>query len=64
MTNEETIQVESIMIYLENNTNDDRSHTDLNWLQMLCLNNTECDKAIKDRVIKIQERTIGYGKEK
>ena len=64
MTNDETIQVESILTYLQHHTNDDQSYRDMSYLERLCLNNTELTTDDKKRIIVLQERTIGYGKEK
>lgn len=63
MTNDEVIRVEALLTYLIDRTNDDKSHNDINWLELLVLNNSELTSADLLRLKYIQERTIGYGKE-
>lgn len=64
MTDDETLQVESLYTHLEHHTNDDQSHNDMTWIQMLCMNNSELTEEDKTRIKTITERTIGYGKER
>ena len=63
MTNDEVIQVEALLTYLRDRTNDDKSHNDINWLERLCMNNSQLTSIDLNRLKHIQERTIGYGKE-
>lgn len=64
MTDDETLNVETLMTYLIHNTNDDQSHTDITWIEMLCMNNSELTAEDKLRIKTIRERTMGYGQER